>query len=275
MKPTLSQSRRPRRPTAAVSLGLVLLLVAASDLTVASPSFLAAGHDEVCKPAVPASDPVPPCVDIEIIEALCYPNGTGGLFLEAHAQCMCRGSYFAEWTACRQCLFLHGRLSERDLAFYKSIATVASTALCGFLSSPETARPTAIFRDLFTSAEAAIASPTTGAVVPTDQARGNDDVALYFTPSGSPGPGPITGSATAATGSGGQLVLATGRPSFAGHHSSSSASTSSPLVGVAPTRTPIAGGVSTGTSAGRRNEARWFASAVGGMLAIVVVRFWW
>lgn len=190
-------------------------------------------QDDLCKPAFHAPDVVPPCIEIENIEALCYPNGTAPLYIQAHAQCLCQDSYFAEWTACRRCHFLHGQLSERNLNFYLSIATTASSSLCGFLSpTPEAtaaaaatpsagsvtssapaiaAPPTAIFRDLFTSVEMSLAFPTAGSTAAVDVAKGNTAVSLYFTASGSLGPGPITGSATAATATGG-LVVATGRP---------------------------------------------------------------
>ncbi|CAK7220469.1 hypothetical protein SBRCBS47491_004199 [Sporothrix bragantina] len=184
------------------------------------PATTTAYSDEVCKPpTVHPSDPLPPCVNIENIETLCYPNGTAPLYLAAHAQCMCRGSYFPEWNACRRCLSVHGQLSDRDLAFYESIASAASTSLCGFLAGgangQPTTTPTAIFKDLFTSAQARLTSPTGAAetaasTLGSDVAPSNTDVGVYFTASGPEGPGSITGSATAATATG--LALATGRP---------------------------------------------------------------
>ncbi|OAA68674.1 hypothetical protein SPI_00869 [Niveomyces insectorum RCEF 264] len=211
--------------------------------------------DAVCKPAtLHASDPLPPCVAIENIETYCWPNGSAPLYFAAHAQCMCRGSFFAEWDACRRCLAVHGQLADGALTYYEAVASTASSSLCGFLTSggPVTTTPTAIFKDLFTSVEARMTSPTLPPPPPsppppsppspgttagggndangadgsgagagagagkdtpapgTDQARSDTDVSLYFTPSGPQGPGPITGSATAATAT--RLVIATGHP---------------------------------------------------------------
>ncbi|ERS99115.1 hypothetical protein HMPREF1624_04311 [Sporothrix schenckii ATCC 58251] len=208
------------------------------------PPTTTAYSDEVCKPpTVHPFDPLPPCVDIENIETLCYPNGTAPLYLAAHAQCMCRGSYFPEWNACRRCLSVHGQLSDHDLAFFQSVASAASTSLCGFLTAGggrPTTTPTAIFRDLFTSAQAHLTSPT-GAVataassVGPDVSPNNTDVGLYFTQSGPEGPGSITGSATAATATG--LALATGHPQPPGGASGSSlgaSDTSAPSSGSSP-----------------------------------------
>jgi len=238
--------------------------------------------DTKCKPSVPASDPLPPCVEIETIEALCYPNGTGPLYLEAHAQCMCHGSYFPEWTACRRCLYLHGQLAERDLSFYYSIASSASSALCGFLDHPATApaggsgapaaatgsaasasgKPTAMFRDLFTSAELAIASPTTGVASLSDSAKGNTDVALYWTATGSLGPGPITGSATGATGTGG-LVVATGRPSHGTPLGGSSGG------GAASAKSTGAGGANSAAVRLSRIHG-WASGALAGIVLVAI-----
>ncbi len=131
---------------------------------------------------------------------------------------MCKGSYFAEWTACRQCHFLNGQLSERDLTFYHSIASVASSALCAFLTpgpSPSTTAspPTVMFQDLFTMVEQSLASPTTGATSAVDLVRGNTAVSMYFnaaTLTVPPGPGPITGSAERATATAALMTASTG-----------------------------------------------------------------
>ncbi len=280
--------RRPRhhRPLQHLSfvLSLVLLLSrhAAADLPSASYS------DQVCKPQLPPSEPLPPCVEIENIETLCYPNGTTQIYLEAHAQCMCRGSYFPEWNACRECLFLHGQLSERDLAFYQSIATTASSRLCGFLTTTARAAaaapsagsgsasanttalappPTAIFKDLFTSVEEALSFPTTGATVAVDVAHGNSDVALYFTapPGAVLGPGSITGSAASATATG--LEVAPGRPSLGGMVTT----TSGGLVGVSPPRPTSGGAAGLGNSVSSEGAAGRRGGRIGGWGMVAVV----
>ncbi|CAK7221740.1 hypothetical protein SCUCBS95973_004602 [Sporothrix curviconia] len=233
--------------------------------------------DEVCKPpTVHPSDPLPPCVDIENIETLCYPNGTAPLYLAAHAQCMCRGSYFSEWNACRRCLSVHGQLSDRDFAFYESVASAASTSLCGFLGGgasgqQPTTTPTAIFRDLFTSAEARLtASPswaaeTAAETLGSDAAPNNTDVGVYFTASGPEGPGSITGSATAATATG--LALATGRPPLPPGAPGASTSGSG-MTGTAGTATATATMSGSSSHSGSVESA---ATRIRGLAAMLVV----
>ncbi|KAK8081626.1 hypothetical protein PG996_000407 [Apiospora saccharicola] len=120
------------------------------------------------------------------------PKGTSPLDLEAHAQCMCGGSYFSDYLGCQQCLVFHGARSERDNAHWASVLAVASSALC-------TGTPTASFQKIFESAGAAVYGPTTGATVSSDAKSGETAVSLYFSAKGSQGPGPITGSAAEAT----------------------------------------------------------------------------
>ena len=71
----------------------------------------------VCSPKTEAGGPVPPCVEIAVIESACTPNGNTSLALEAHAQCMCKGSYFSDWIGCQNCLLAHGARSPRDIAY--------------------------------------------------------------------------------------------------------------------------------------------------------------
>jgi hypothetical protein len=166
-------------------------------------SHLAAAQDDnsdylnsVCSPNTDfAPGSIPPCIDIISIEQACEPNGTSSLDLEAHAQCMCKGSYFAEWLGCRQCLFEHGGLSEVNLTYYKEVITTASNLLC-------TGTPTAAFQTLFNSAAAEVPIPTTGGTALSDIASGNTAVSVYYTATGTQGPGQITGSATDATATG-------------------------------------------------------------------------
>ena len=106
---------------------------------------------------------------------------------------MCTGSYFAEWPYCLDCLFVHGLRSEREVAFYMSAFTTASSAFCG------TPTPSAMFADIFSSAVEAQPSPTTGATVSSDQAVSKTAITLYLTSSISQGAGQITGEATGAT----------------------------------------------------------------------------
>ncbi|KAI4591468.1 hypothetical protein KJ359_006559 [Pestalotiopsis sp. 9143b] len=161
---------------------------------------------------------IPPCIDIINIEAACQPNGTSSLALEAHAQCMCSGSYFPEWLGCRQCLFDHGGLSERNLTYYSSVIATASSLLCSASS------PTAPFAALFASAAAEVPIPTTGGTVLSDIQSGDAAVGVYYTATGSQGPGRITGSATAATATG---AVSSGTGSGAATKTSSSGSSGS------------------------------------------------
>lgn len=149
-------------------------------------------EDAVCKPATAPDSPLPPCVSIEQIESACLPNGTSPLHYEAHAQCMCGGSFFAEKLACERCLQFHGLRSERQFDHYAAILDTAESALCS-------ATPSAPFASLFSSAAAAATYPTEGATLASDRADGNTAVSLYFTLTGEQGPGVITGSAANAT----------------------------------------------------------------------------
>jgi hypothetical protein len=110
---------------------------------------------------------------------------------------MCNGSFFTEWPYCLQCLYVHGLRSQRDTAFYNSVIASASGQLCG---QPT---PTADFQNIFSKIQATLAQPTTGSTVSSDQFPSQTAVSLYYTASGPIGPGAITGSATAATATGG------------------------------------------------------------------------
>ncbi|KAL5889896.1 hypothetical protein ACKVWC_005118 [Pyricularia oryzae] len=146
--------------------------------------------DTVCRPPIlHMGDAVAPCISIETTEALCYPNGTTALHLDAHAQCLCRGSFFAEWTACRACLSLHGLLDDADRSFYQAVAMSASSVLCGFLTEPAAApAPTTIFKAIFSSIAATLpgrsASGQGGSLAATAAGAaspGPDDKAPYQT----------------------------------------------------------------------------------------------
>lgn len=131
---------------------------------------------------------------------------------------MCSGSYFPEWLGCRQCLFDHGGLSERNLTYYSSVIATASSLLCSASS------PTAPFAALFASAAAEVPIPTTGGTVLSDIQSGDAAVGVYYTATGSQGPGRITGSATAATATG---AVSSGTGSGAATKTSSSGSSGS------------------------------------------------
>ncbi|KXJ90851.1 hypothetical protein Micbo1qcDRAFT_163505 [Microdochium bolleyi] len=220
------------------SLALALLASAASASSAAGVGFSPrqAGPTEeyinsVCRPQLSESADttsafvVPPCIAIETIEGLCKPNGTSPLALEAHAQCMCKGSFFSQWKGCQACQVFHGARSERDVAHFDLALGLASTALCGAGAG---AKPTAAFQSLFESADYAAPSPSTGATTSKDAKPSDPAVSLYFTPTGSSwGPGAITGSATAATASGGDAsptptASGTGGGSGSGSNTSSS-----------------------------------------------------
>ncbi|KAI0891403.1 hypothetical protein F4806DRAFT_307039 [Annulohypoxylon nitens] len=140
----------------------------------------------------PSDQPDAPCIAIQNIETACLPNGTSPLALSAHAQCLCHGSYFAEWLGCRNCLLVHGTLSPRNYTYFSSVLSLASQDLC-------TGTPTAEFATLFTQAQASVPEPTAGGTELSDVSSGDAAVSLYYTASGPQGPGVITGSATEAT----------------------------------------------------------------------------
>ena len=85
---------------------------------------------------------------------------------------------------------------------YSSIISSASNLLC-------TGTPTADFAAIFSSVAATVAPATTGATILSDQFLSQSAVSLYYTATGSQGPGAITGSATAATKSAGESTALT------------------------------------------------------------------
>ncbi|KAK8088111.1 collagen-like protein mcl1 protein [Apiospora hydei] len=166
-------------------------------------------HPEGVLPAGPQGrvrlGPGAPCISIDSIAKACQPSGTSPLALEAHAQCMCGGSYFSDYLGCQRCLVLHGARSERDDAYWASVLAVASSALC-------TGTPTASFPKIFESAGASVVGPTTGGTASSDAKSGETAVSLYYTAKGSQGPGSITGSATGATAKATSAPTETGSP---------------------------------------------------------------
>lgn len=148
------------------------------------------GKEKVCYPD--STGTVAPCQEIYNIEQACQPNGTAPIDYEAHAQCMCKGSYFQDWTGCQKCLMVHGLRSERDNIQYNNVLSAASKALCS-------GTPTAAFSSYFASAESTVPVVATGNTASSDQFPGKTEVSLYYTPTVSQGPGAITGSAASAT----------------------------------------------------------------------------
>ena len=150
----------------------------------------------MCYPKHSPDDAVaPPCESINDIELGCKANGTLPLNYVAHAQCMCNGSFFEDWSGCQQCLWAHGLRSGRDLNYWHGVARVVSTMLCG-------ARPTADFKGLFAEvqSDAGLAPyPTVGGTESRDHFPSQTAVSLYYEPTMSQGPGDITGEALSAT----------------------------------------------------------------------------
>ncbi|KXX76495.1 hypothetical protein MMYC01_208087 [Madurella mycetomatis] len=208
-------------------------------------------EETVCHPATPhGSTTIPPCVDIKRIETICTPNGTTPLALKAHQACMCTGSFFPSFPFCLACLRLHGLRSQRDLAYSAAVVATASGALC------DVPTPTAEFGLLFASALGRVPYPTTGDSALIDAGGGQTAVSLYFTPSGSQGPGRITGDALQATAT--QLFTApVGTASSTGLPSSSPSSSSSEEMVSGPSSGMVAGGgvgLSSSTTSGAAVE---------------------
>ncbi|KAF9882026.1 collagen-like protein mcl1 [Colletotrichum karsti] len=179
-------------------------------------------QDVVCKPET--NGQLPPCVQIENIEVACAPNGTQSIYYEAHAQCMCGGSFFAEKLACERCLNVHGLRSERDLAYYSGILASASNALC-------TGTPTADFASIYSSIAIAATPVTTGGTATSDRAVSNTAISLYYTASGPQGPGSITGAAASATNTGGSTTAAATTTATRSTSSDDDSSTTAATVG--------------------------------------------
>lgn len=99
----------------------------------------------------------------------------------------------SQWPACQDCLYFHGLRTEREVAQYDGILSAASSSFCG------AATPTTTFAAVFASIQATFPVPSTGGTISSDQAPSSTAVSLYYTATGSQGPGPITGSATEAT----------------------------------------------------------------------------
>src|SRR5262249_3216341 len=164
-----------------------------------SPSVDQGYINSVCSPNIttPGST-MPPCISITTIQSECKPNGTAPVDYLASAECMCNppSTFFADWQGCQQCLLVHGARSQENLNLYSSIISSVSNSLC-------TGTPTANFAAILSSVAATVATATTGATVLSDRLPSQSAVSLYYTATGSQGPGAISGSPTAATNSAG------------------------------------------------------------------------
>ncbi|KIE02339.1 collagen-like protein Mcl1, partial [Metarhizium majus ARSEF 297] len=181
-----------------LAVSTALLLPATASLTVTRDGTDGKGMGnpaKVCYPEVNGSGVVPPCISISNIESACQPNGTESIDFNAHAQCMCQGSYFVDWRGCQNCLFIHGFRSARDHVYWERVLSVASDSLCQ-------GTPTAAFSAIFSSVQANTRDApfvTTGDTMSSDKFPSKTDVSLYYTATGPQGPGAITGAAATAT----------------------------------------------------------------------------
>lgn len=224
---------------------------------------------KVCYPDI-KSGAAAPCVEIANIESACQPNGTQPIDYEAHAQCMCNGSYFVDWRACQSCLLVHGLRSERDTAYWDRVLSVASSALC-------TGTPTAEFRSIFASAQGNTKDApfaTSGDTKSSDRFPGQTDVSLYYTASGTHGPGAITGAAASATKQQ-QTSVATGSAARSSG-AASGVSTGGVSTGAsgrnatAVTSKPSSGALTTPASATRTSTAAAPTDGAGSGLAMAI-----
>jgi hypothetical protein len=243
--------------TAFFTLTAVFLSVVNANLLAPrqSPSVNQEYINSVCNPSIttPGST-IPPCISITTIQTDCTSNGTTPLDYLASAECMCNppSTFFADWEGCQQCLFVHGARSQQDLDTYSSIISSASNILC-------TGTPTADFAAIFSSVAATAAPATTGSTVLSDQFPSQSAVSLYYTASGSQGPGAISGSTTAATGASITLTTSTGTNTASGGFN----------VGGGITGTGSAG-VSTATSSGSGSGAMVTQDvSFGGIVAVM------
>ncbi|KAL8414789.1 hypothetical protein RB594_005845 [Gaeumannomyces avenae] len=178
---------------AALSVALLAALTAASPQAGnGGSSDDEARVDALCRPPNSTAVPRPPCHVIADLGYICKANGTSPLALDAHAQCMCKGSYFADYVACQSCKRVHGVASPADEAHFSAVIGSVSRALCS-------GTPTADLDGIFNSVSAAMTAAPTGNTAKSDSGGGRTDVSVYATITYSQGPGRIEGGATAAT----------------------------------------------------------------------------
>lgn len=220
----------------------------------------------VCAPPSVADAP---CQVINNIESACQPNGTSTLAYLAHQECMCDGGFFSNWSGCLNCLYVHGGRSKAQSIVYSKLLTSASNSLC-------TGTPTVKFADIFASLTNSLPNaPSTAGIGSTDSFPGMTEVSLYYTASGSQGPGAITGSAAQAT------TPVTAPPTgLAGASSVPSSQGEGGLAGLGSLGTAIgsfvnSGSVSAATSKSSSSSAlaasvvgRWLGVAAVGILVV-------
>ncbi|KAL8367303.1 hypothetical protein RB595_009183 [Gaeumannomyces hyphopodioides] len=179
---------------ATLSVALLAALAAASPQAGNGGGSNEARVDALCRPPTgnSTSGTRPPCHVIGDIVYLCKANGSSPLALDAHAQCMCKGSFFADYLSCQNCLRTHGGSSPANVEHFSAVIGSVSRVLCS-------GTPTAEFNKIFESVGAAMPPATTGNTVTSDSGGGRTEVSVYATITYSQGPGRIEGSATAAT----------------------------------------------------------------------------
>jgi hypothetical protein len=173
------------------------LLLAASFVSLARSDLAARQNapnqeylDSVCSPSVDgATGAIPPCISIKSIQQQCKPNGTQPLDYAAHAQCLCNApsTFFSDWLGCRNCILIHGGMTQRDHDTYDNILSAASSSICS-------GTPTARFEDIFAMVESKATPVASGSTVFSDLFPSSTAVSLYYTASGTQGPGAITGT---------------------------------------------------------------------------------
>jgi len=121
------------------------------------------------------------CNAVSVIESACKPNGEQPLDYLAQAQCLCSPSskFFAEWIACRRCLFDTSAISEDSMKQDLLRVTIALASMCY-------GTPTASFESYFNKAYTPAASIASLVKFASDQLPGNTAVSLYNSPTGSP-----------------------------------------------------------------------------------------
>jgi hypothetical protein len=143
-------------------------------------------RQSVCAPReyVDTGPVILPCTSGARIDNACRPNGSQPIHFIASSQCLCSppSSFFADWSACARCRYVHGEISEYDMNSSIMRFSAASTMYC-------TGTPDAMFHS---SWDKATVSSVTGAITSSDQFPGNMAISLYYTPTGPQGIGDIS-----------------------------------------------------------------------------------
>ena len=149
---------------------------------------------------------------------------------------------------------MHGGRSPQIVSAFNTIITSASHALC-------TGTPTASFAAIFSSISEVNGEAQGTQTGVSDQFPGQTAVSLYYTVSGSQGPGAITRSATAATATGGASMMTT----QSGSETSGSAVTSrtSSKASAATGNSSASGSFSTSSSSAGAAATGFWMGALG------------